>query len=117
MPSTHPKPASDDDESSENASTNLHPVDAPDDTPAPTQHASQHNNDTTEDEQQDRQVDDLVAGVQALHVAPPTKDAHPQLLRIARLIQDGKCKKIVCMCGAGISVSAGIPDFRTPGMR
>lgn len=35
---------------------------------------------------------------------------------IAELISTGKAKKIVCLCGAGISVSAGIPDFRTPGM-
>lgn len=34
---------------------------------------------------------------------------------IASLIRDGKAKRIIVMCGAGISVSAGIPDFRTPG--
>ena len=27
----------------------------------------------------------------------------------------GEAKRILCMCGAGLSVSAGIPDFRTPG--
>merc|ERR1719271_507133 len=34
---------------------------------------------------------------------------------IARYIREHECKKIVVMCGAGISTSAGIPDFRTPG--
>lgn len=34
---------------------------------------------------------------------------------VAEYIREGKAKNIIVMCGAGISVSAGIPDFRTPG--
>ncbi|KAL4420564.1 hypothetical protein ABPG75_010220 [Micractinium tetrahymenae] len=34
---------------------------------------------------------------------------------VAELIQSGRVRRVMCMCGAGISVSAGIPDFRSPG--
>ena len=35
--------------------------------------------------------------------------------RISDAILSGECASIIVMCGAGVSVSAGIPDFRTPG--
>ena len=34
---------------------------------------------------------------------------------VAQYITSKNCQNIIIMCGAGISVSAGIPDFRTPG--
>lgn len=37
------------------------------------------------------------------------------LAGIARYMQSEKCRRVVCMVGAGISTAAGIPDFRSPG--
>ena len=45
---------------------------------------------------------------------PPLLDSF-DIDGVAKLIKDGKARNVVVMCGAGISVSAGIPDFRTPG--
>ena len=39
----------------------------------------------------------------------------PSLEGIVQLLKSGKATRVACLCGAGISVSAGIPDFRTPG--
>lgn len=37
------------------------------------------------------------------------------LAGVAALIASGRARSIVVLAGAGISVAAGIPDFRTPG--
>ncbi|CUS12184.1 unnamed protein product [Tuber aestivum] len=46
---------------------------------------------------------------------PPQTLSRRDLPAVAEFILSGKCEKIVFLCGAGISTSAGIPDFRTPG--
>ena len=37
------------------------------------------------------------------------------LQSIGRLLKSGKTQNVIVLAGAGISVSAGIPDFRSPG--
>jgi NAD-dependent deacetylase sirtuin 2 len=49
-------------------------------------------------------------------VPPPEKILSALTLEgVADFINSGKCKNIIVMTGAGVSVAAGIPDFRTPG--
>ena len=48
------------------------------------------------------------------HGADPRKLKKRTLDGVADYIKSGRVKKIVIMAGAGISTSAGIPDFRSP---
>jgi NAD-dependent deacetylase sirtuin 2 len=45
----------------------------------------------------------------------PEALASLDLKGVAQYIKSGACKRIIVMTGAGVSVAAGIPDFRTPG--
>ncbi|XP_065210597.1 NAD-dependent protein deacetylase sirtuin-2-like [Planococcus citri] len=47
--------------------------------------------------------------------APPIVLDEANLDGIVKFINSEKCKHIITMAGAGISTSAGIPDFRSPG--
>lgn len=38
-----------------------------------------------------------------------------ELEQLTKLIESGKAKRILVLCGAGVSTGAGIPDFRSPG--
>ena len=42
-------------------------------------------------------------------------DGAPSLEALCSRVKAGRYKRVVVMAGAGVSVAAGIPDFRTPG--
>ncbi|CAK7202934.1 Sir2 histone deacetylase Hst2 [Sporothrix eucalyptigena] len=46
---------------------------------------------------------------------PPQTLQDRSLEAVAQLILEGKARRIIALTGAGISTSAGIPDFRSPG--
>jgi hypothetical protein len=50
---------------------------------------------------------------QAMRAEAQAAQKQTTLEEVVKLIQDGA--KVLVMAGAGLSVSAGIPDFRTPG--
>ncbi|XP_053908826.1 NAD-dependent protein deacetylase sirtuin-2 isoform X2 [Cuculus canorus] len=55
-------------------------------------------------------------GLGAAEDAEPERRLEELTLRgVGRFLSGGRCKKVLCMVGAGISTSAGIPDFRSPG--
>lgn len=72
-----------------------------------------------------RALSDLLRGVRPRQSLPvfavmPVKtfenagESGPTLKDVAELIKQGKVKNVIFLCGAGISTSAGIPDFRSP---
>ena len=63
-----------------------------------------------EEEKKD-DVDGLVAGMADLTVSEPGHFSYDMLVKG---LKENKYRKVLIMTGAGISVSAGIPDFRSP---
>mmetsp|Transcript_28692 Transcript_28692/g.52369 ORF Transcript_28692/g.52369 Transcript_28692/m.52369 type:complete len:374 (-) Transcript_28692:241-1362(-) len=49
------------------------------------------------------------------NVKEPNVNVPEEIQRVASLLASNKHKNIVILTGAGVSCSAGIPDFRTPG--
>ncbi|EGD76750.1 Sirt3 protein [Salpingoeca rosetta] len=63
---------------------------------------------------------DLIGHFGQVRVEEPQPEREPVLSSFdaegfVKYLLDNNCKKVVVMAGAGISTSAGIPDFRSPG--
>jgi molybdopterin biosynthesis enzyme MoaB len=69
--------------------------------------------DETVQEADEEQVHVLGEQLESLRIKD--EDAPESLRKVAKWIKDGHCQRILVLSGAGVSVSAGIPDFRTPG--
>lgn len=67
----------------------------------------------------DEDIEALTEGLGSVSIAPTpiVKDlsAPPAIKNVAALLSSNRYKNIVILTGAGVSCSAGIPDFRTPG--
>lgn len=74
--------------------------------------ASDRKNKTSKDESSEN-ADDLTKELEKLSIS--TKQSSRSAKAVADLIQ--KSKNILVLTGAGVSVAAGIPDFRTPKVR
>ena len=56
-----------------------------------------------------------LAGEEAAEAPPAAVISSFDLAGVAAAIREGRCTNVIVMAGAGVSTSAGIPDFRTPG--
>jgi len=79
-------------------------------------HGGDDEDDDDDDDEDDDNEDDKIDedGIRDL-LSSLGPGVELSLEHIAEWIKSGKCSKIVVLCGAGVSCSAGIPDFRTPG--
>lgn len=72
-------------------------------------------------DQQEQDVRELTKELQSLQVTVCGNKEEEEVIppdslqKVAKWIGEGHCKRILVLSGAGVSCSAGIPDFRTPG--
>jgi len=91
---------------------NDHPVKKDDDFDA-----SNDEDEEEEEEDDENNDDDSVVSAPLAHLTLMNEEGieRMKLEEIAELVKTKSCNKIIVLSGAGVSVSAGIPDFRTPG--